>query len=73
MSNSIDPDQLVPLRTAHLVMFEFLNQYWERTGRPEEIAAALLGAMRPLDDGSPADAATISDWLEAAQRVLGSK
>lgn len=51
-------------KKAYLAMFDFLEAYWERNGRPAEIGA-LLGSMMLLEDGVPADSAVWSDWLDA--------
>lgn len=51
-------------REAYAAMFQFLDSYWERNGRPDELGS-LLGSMALLEDGSPADSAMWKDWLDA--------
>lgn len=51
-------------REAYVAMFQFLDAYWERNGKPDELGS-LLGSMALLEDGSPADSAMWEDWLEA--------
>jgi hypothetical protein len=50
-------------------MTRFLEVYWERGGSNSEELAMLLGAMRTLRDGRPADPAMWSDWLAALSFV----
>lgn len=63
-------DQQVSLRTAYLIMFEFLERYWERGGETSDEIGGLLGSLLLLLDGQSADSATMSDWLDAATTVV---
>jgi hypothetical protein len=55
-------------------MFRFLTDYWERTGRPDDVGA-LLGSLNPdlRGDGAPADPAMWADWLEAVGAAKSSE
>lgn len=59
-------------QTAYLVMFEFLRQYYERAGKPDEIGS-LLGGLSVLQDGKSADPAAMQDWNNAVQAVLNAQ
>jgi hypothetical protein len=63
------PEDTTDLKTAFLIMQRFLEERWKRTGQPAELGA-LLGDIAFLPDGSPADPASFSDWLAAAETVL---
>ena len=58
-------------RLAYLAMFEFLRRHYER-GPSDEIGG-LLGGLSLLQDGSPADQAFASDWVEAVQTVVAAE
>lgn len=60
----------VSLRTAYLIMFEFLECYWERGGKTSDEIGGLLGNLSLLADRESADPAMISDWLDAATTVI---
>jgi hypothetical protein len=49
-------------------MFRFLDDYWERNGRPDDVGA-LLGALALDEDGAPMDPAMWFDWTAAVQAV----
>ncbi len=53
-------------REGFVAMFKFLEQHWERNGRPDELGA-LLGSMAMLEDDLPADAGIWGDWLDAVK------
>jgi hypothetical protein len=51
-------------------MFRFLENYWERTGKPDEIGNLLGGLSREIwADGEPGDPGAWEDWLEAVREV----
>ncbi len=56
------------LQEAYAAMFRFLEAYYDRTGKPDEIGA-LLGGMALNEDGQPMDPAIWSDWLAAIADV----
>jgi len=53
---------------AYKAMTKFLENYWERNGRPDELGG-LLGSLAVLEDGRPADPVMWADWLDAVERV----
>ena len=53
-------------REAYAAMFQFLDAYWERNGRPDELGS-LLGSMTLLEDGTPADSGIWEDWQDAIE------
>jgi hypothetical protein len=57
------------LDQAYRVMFTFLDVQFER-GRSDDLGV-LLGGLRPLRDGSPADPALWADWEAAVRKVRG--
>jgi hypothetical protein len=54
-------------RESYAAMVIFLEKYYELTNSSD--VGALLGSMQLLEDGTPADAALWSDWLQAIQSV----
>ena len=49
-------------------LVHFLNAFWERDGKPDDSMMKLLSWVSPgWADGSPADPAMLSDWLEAIE------
>ena len=52
-------------------MFEFLKRYYER-GKSDEIGT-LLGGLSLLKDGTPADAAHLTDWDDSVAVVIGAE
>ena len=50
-------------KDAYLAMFAFLENMYRRTN--SDYLGGLLGSMCLLEDGSTADPAMWSDWLEA--------
>ena len=59
-------------KQAFLAMFLFLEAYWERNGRPDELGS-LLGSMMALQDGMPADSAMWTDWRVALERAVATE
>lgn len=53
---------------AFRAMVVFLEGYWLRNGKPDEIGS-LLGSLMLLEDGKPADAAMWADWNRAIEFV----
>jgi hypothetical protein len=51
-------------------MFNFLKQYYERTGGKSDLAAVLSDIQTVPSDGMPADPAAWADWLDAVRVVL---
>ena len=58
----------VTLKEAYLIMFDYLDKYWERTGKPDDIGG-LLGELS-LCEKEPMDPAAFYDWLDSAKIVL---
>lgn len=50
-------------------MFQFLDDYYNRLGRPVEIGN-LLSDMQLIKDEKPADPAAWDDWLKAINNVI---
>lgn len=56
-------------------MFRFLNDCWERTGRPEQLGSLLSSLRTELfddNDGRRADRPMWIDWLGSVEAVRGS-
>jgi hypothetical protein len=53
-----------------MIMYDFLEGYYERNGEPDEIGGLLGQLMLLKGDNMPADPAAFSDWLESTSRVL---
>jgi len=62
----------VSLKEAYLIMFEYLDLYWEETGKPEEIGNVLseLSLWTSAEGKQPIDASIFPQWLHCAKRVL---
>lgn len=60
-----------PLSVAQgfAAMRQFLEAYWERGDKQSDDIAMLLGALAPLEDKKPLDAAQWQDWLTAIEQV----
>lgn len=52
---------------AYSAMFYFLVDYYERT-KADDIGA-LLGGLRILEDGLPADPAAWEDWMKSLSKA----
>ena len=55
-------------KTAFKAMTVFLEDYWNRVGRPDALGD-LLSGLQLGSDGTPVDPAHWSDWLEALEKV----
>lgn len=63
------------LRQAYLVMIDYLEAYYERNGKPDEIGS-LLGQLSLWDSSegkAPMDPAVFQDWLNSAKKVLSEE
>jgi hypothetical protein len=70
-SSSVASDnQRLSLKQAFQAMFAFLQQYYERGGNKDNLAAVLSDIQSIFEDGMPADPAAWKDWLDAVVRVL---
>lgn len=70
---SIENVTLTPLQ-AYKAMYLFLERYAERfKGPPPEELSIILGLMRLLDDGKPADAAFGEYWDECVTEILSAE
>jgi hypothetical protein len=58
-------------REAYLAMFDFLERLYELT-KWDDIGA-ILGSMRLLADGRPADNAYADDWKDSVARILAQR
>jgi hypothetical protein len=54
-------------------MFEFLRRYYIRGLSESDEIGGILGSMSLLPDGSPADPAYQSDWVDAVNEVLAAE
>jgi hypothetical protein len=63
------PEETVTLRTAFIIMQQFLHAEWELFGRPTDSLGDLLSFSQFLQDGGTADPATFQKWLEVAGSV----
>jgi hypothetical protein len=62
------PEISLSARQAYKAMFRFLEQYYEQT-KADDIGA-ILGGLRLLPEGCPADPAFKGEWLAAVTAVL---
>lgn len=53
-------------RVAFKAMIVFLEEYWRRVGRPDDLSV-LLSGLQLCDDGRPMDLAHWSDWMRALE------
>jgi len=65
-------EDTVNLKTAFIIMQRFLEAYWERKGKPDELGN-VLSDISLLQDGHTADPAMMQDWLATAEAVIGGK
>ena len=64
-------DAAITLREAFIVMQHFLQEHWERSGRPTDSLSDLLSFSSLLaDGGGTADPAALQDWLRIADSVM---
>lgn len=56
-------------KEAYLAMCIFLERYWERTGKGDELGA-LLGQLPFVRDEVTADPASWNDWLDSVAQIL---
>jgi hypothetical protein len=63
-------NQTLSAEQAFPAMFVFLQQYYERGGRKDDLTAALSDIQSVCEDGTPADPAAWTDWLDAIGTVL---
>ena len=59
--------------TAYKAMVNFIEAYWERTGKPDTIGS-LLGDLNldTFEDEGPADSAVFSEWQESVRKARNS-
>lgn len=53
---------------AYFAMLHFLERFYQHTGSDD--VAVLLGGMQILPDGTTADPAAWTDWIDSVQHVL---
>jgi len=63
-------NQRLSSKQAFQAMFAFLQQYYERGGRKDNLGAVLSDIQSIFEDGMPADPAAWKDWLDAVETVL---
>jgi len=63
---------IVDEKEAFGAMFLFIENYWERVGRPSEIGD-LLSGLQSCADGLPFDQAHWMDWLSALEAVKAKR
>lgn len=66
MMRPLEPEQ------AYLAMFAFIEEYWERIGRPAELSD-LLGQMRYTPSAGTADPQMWKRWLAACEKVQANR
>jgi hypothetical protein len=68
-------DSQVSLKHAYLIMFDYLEGFYERNGKPDELGNLLgqLALWDSADGKEPMDAAVFPDWLDSAQRVISNE
>ena len=63
----------INIDTAYKAMVKFVEAYWERTGRPEEIGNLLSDiSLDTFSDDGSADPAMLEDWYKSVKSVLNS-
>jgi len=62
--------QILTETEAYEAMVAFLDKYYELTGADD--IGGLLGSLRVIADGRPADPAMWQDWLEAIGKIRKS-
>ena len=68
-SQQAAPEDSVTLRTAFIIMQQFLRAEWELFGRPTDSLSDLLSFSQFLQDGGTADPAILQKWLQVAESV----
>jgi hypothetical protein len=63
-------EETITLQAAFTVMQHFLQEHWERFGRPTDSLSDLLSLSSVLADGGTADPAIRQDWLRIADAVV---
>ncbi|WP_225411916.1 hypothetical protein [Stigmatella hybrida] len=56
-------------KVAYRAMEIFLEEYWKRVGRPDDLAI-LLSGIHLCDDGQTSDPAHWGDWVNALNEAL---
>jgi len=64
----IDHTTKLTLQEAYAAMYKYLEHEYEMTGSDE--IGGMLGSMSLLEDGSTADPAVWSDWMQAVEKIL---
>ncbi|MGI8821268.1 MAG: hypothetical protein ACR2ID_10440 [Chthoniobacterales bacterium] len=75
-ASSLSFETEVTFREAYLVMFDYLQRYWESRGQPEEIGLLLTNlSLWDTESGGkePMDAEVLPRWLASAKRVLDAE
>ena len=62
----------VTLKEAYLIMFDYLDKYWEQTGKPDALGGLLgeLSLSATTEGMKPMDPAAFFHWLDSAKIVL---
>jgi hypothetical protein len=63
-------EKTMTLQEAFTAMQHFLQEHWERFGRPTDSISDLLSFCSLLTDGDTADPAILQDWLRIAESVI---
>jgi len=63
------PEDSVTVRTAFIIMQQFLHAEWELFGRPTDSLSDLLSFSQFLHDGGTTDPAILQRWLHVAELV----
>jgi hypothetical protein len=63
-------EKAITSQDAFTTMQHFLQEHWERLGRPTDSLSDLLSFSSRLTDGGTADPAILQDWLRIAESVI---
>ena len=69
---NLELESTVTLRQAYLIMFEYLEKYWEKRSKPDEIGALLgdLSLWNTIEGKRPMNGSVFPNWLNCARTVL---
>ena len=73
--DQLSMESKLSLRQAYLVMFDYLEGFYERNEKPDEIGI-LLGQLSLWDSAEgkvPIDGAVFPDWLISAKQVFDAE
>ena len=59
----------ITILEAYQAMYKFIDEYFYRKGKPDELAL-LLADIELLPNGTSMDPAMWPDWLDAVENIL---